>query len=340
MAKQRRRNALHDRVLALRAARLAIGGKAVPDQFQGVDKARIRQVLQGLDFEQNADLVDAVFALLDNETPSWFAKAPAGATISDGASTAHVACHIGILQSDGSKLDREGRDQWIKPLRELGGIEAVLLYEGAFIPGHAIAKSGNSSYRLSEDFKAILQAPSDQWPLRLKAWSGADATRERRAFQAEMAAAARALVDTGHSDLIKSAIDHYAPRFLPGFQVIYVDDGDGDRINDAQRATLAAAGVAFELGDAMPDVLLWNPGTDRLWVIEAVTSDGEVDLHKVTQLRRLAARCSKAGIDFTTTYRTWREAAGRQQRHQNIAVGTYVWIQGDPAKHWRAESFA
>ena len=62
LAKQRRRNALHDRVLALREARIANGGRAVPDQFQGIDKTKISQVLQGLDFEQNADLVDAVFA--------------------------------------------------------------------------------------------------------------------------------------------------------------------------------------------------------------------------------------------------------------------------------------
>jgi len=202
-----------------------------------------------------------------------------------------------------------------------------------------VAKSMNSSYRLSEDFKAILQAPDDQWLGMLTAWSDADQTRRRRAFQAEMAEAARALVDTSHSDLIRSTAEHYAPNFLPGYRVIYIDDGDGDRITEAQRAELEAAGIRLTLADAMPDVLLWNPETDRLWVIEAVTSDGEVDLHKVNQLRALAERSGKAGVDFTTAYRTWREAAARQQRHQNIAVGSYVWIQGDPAKHFLAESF-
>ena len=94
------------------------------------------------------------------------------------------------------------------------------------------------------------------------------------------------------------------------------------------------------LGDAMPDVLLWNPTTDRLWVIEAaVTSDGEVDHHKVNQLNNLAERSGKAGVDFTTVYRTWKEAAARQAAHQNIAVGSYIWIHADPAKHFRVESF-
>lgn len=182
--------ALHDDVARLLAQRTANGGPAVPDEFQGVTKQRVRDVLRQLDLEQNAELVDAVFALLDNETPSWFPRAPESATVADGATTAHLGCHIGILQRGGGKLDREGRDYWIKPLRDLGGIEAITLHEGAFIAGHVVAKSMNSSYRLSEDFKAILQAPDDQWLGMLTAWSDADQTRRRRAFQAEMAEAA------------------------------------------------------------------------------------------------------------------------------------------------------
>ena len=35
-------------------------------------------------------------------------------------------------------------------------------------------------------------------------------------------------------------------------------------------AHFAKAGIQLRLEDGMPDVLLWNPQTDRLWVIEAV----------------------------------------------------------------------
>jgi hypothetical protein len=54
----------------------------------------------------------------------------------------------------------------------------------------------------------------------------------------------------------------------------------------------------------------------------------------------LAARSAKKGIDFTTTYRTWKELASRQAAHQNIAVDTYIWIQGDPSKHFLVKSFS
>ena len=119
--------ALHDDVAKMRAERLKKTGVAVPNALQGVTKAKIKAVLGKLALGDNADLIDGVFALLDNETDSWFTKAPKGTKFSDGATTAHLACHVGILQRGGGKLDREGRDYWIKPLRELGGIEPVAL---------------------------------------------------------------------------------------------------------------------------------------------------------------------------------------------------------------------
>lgn len=321
---------LHDKVAGIRAEY-----GEMPESLQGVTKERIRSVLQYLDLGANSELVDCVFALLDDETDSWFPKAPAGAKIMDGASTAHLACHIGIRQRGNGKLDREGRDYWIKPLRELGGFEAVTLDEGKFLPGHVKAKSPNSCYRLNEGLKAILKASEDTWRKMLADWAREDVARERRAFQAQMAETARSLIDSGHAHLIKASVESYVPRFLPGYELLYIDDADGDRISENERALMAAAGVELTLEDPMPDVLLWNPKTDHLWIIEAVTSDGEVDAHKVAQMQRLAERCGKSGVGFTTTYRTWKEAAARQGRHQNIAYDTFFWIQGDPAKHFK-----
>lgn len=329
--------ALTDKVLAIRDQRLKADAKAVPDVLQGVSKHQITTVLGQVALGGNADIVDAVFALLDDETDSWFSKPPLDAKFSDGATTAHLACHIGILQGRNGKLDREGRDYWIKPLRELGGIEALTLMDGEFIAGHVKAKSPNSCYRLNEELKAILKAPEAEWRAMLARWANEDAARSRRAFQAKMEEASRKLVDSSHADLIRASVDYYAPRFLPGYQLLYIDDSDGDRVSEEERRKMEAAGVNLTLDDAMPDALLWNPETDHLWVIEAVTSDGEVDFHKVAQMQRLAVRCGKSGIGFTTAYRTWKEAAARQAAHKNIAVDTFIWIQSDPAKQMKVE---
>lgn len=69
-----------------------------------------------------------------------------------------------------------------------------------------------------------------------------------------------------------------------------------------------------------------------------VTSDGEVDLHKVRGLTSLAGRAGKKGIGFTTAYMTARDAAARQGKHKNIAPGTSIWIREDGAKQLTVET--
>ena len=70
-----------------------------PSTLQGVTKQRIAEVLQTLD-RAARDPVDAVFALLDDINPSWFYEAAEkGLKVCHGASTAHIACHIGVLQT-------------------------------------------------------------------------------------------------------------------------------------------------------------------------------------------------------------------------------------------------
>ena len=337
----RKKNALQDRVLLLLRQASRTGKQAVPEAFQGVTKGRIEAVLKAID-RSTPDIVDAVFALLDDQNDSWFSNAPEGAKLCHGATTAHVGAHVGILQRSGSiKLDREGRDYWIKPLRELGAIEAIYLdpVSMTFYPGHIVAKSPNCAYRLENAFKRILQADEKEWPGMLKAWVREDMVRERAELQARIADESRQFLDTKHSDLIESACTHYVPRFLPGYAILYVDDGDGDRITKEDCVRLKGAGITISLSDSMPDVLLWNRDTNNLWVIEAVTSDGEVDEQKISNLRKFAEKHGKMGIGFTTVYRSWRDTAARQGKYKNIAPGSYVWILEDPSKHFLAESF-
>src|SRR3954470_14013525 len=82
-------------------------------QLQGVTKQRIAEILQEVD-RASKDQIDAVFALLDDQTPSWFGGAARNKLkFCDGASTAQIAYHIGVLQRNRGKLDREGRDYWL-----------------------------------------------------------------------------------------------------------------------------------------------------------------------------------------------------------------------------------
>jgi hypothetical protein len=312
-----------------------------PTTLQGVSKERITEVLQALD-RASKDQIDAVFALLDDLNPCWFVEAAEkGLKFCHGASTAHIACHVGVLQRNSGKLDREGRDYWLKPLWEIGALEKLYFdsEKAEFLPGHPVPKSPNSAYRIAPAFLEILKAPDSDRKALLAAWTSQDATRARLQVQAKLAEATRANIGTPHQGLITAACEVYVPHFLPGFEVLYMDATDGQRVPAEQQQALQKAGIAIGLGDAMPDILLWNQKTDTLWVIEAVTSDGEVDLHKFQSLTNLAKRSGKNCIGFTTVYGTWRDAAARQGKHKNIAPGTWIWIREDGAKQFSVETF-
>jgi hypothetical protein len=144
-----------------------------PTTLQGVAKERIAEVLQALD-RASRDQIDAVFALLDDINPSWFYEAAEkGLKVCHGASTAHIACHVGVLQRNGGKLDREGRDYWLKPLWEIGALEK-LYFDSAtaeFLPGHPVPKSPNSAYRIAPAFLQILKASDADRKVLLAAWT-------------------------------------------------------------------------------------------------------------------------------------------------------------------------
>jgi hypothetical protein len=326
------REKIEEHFVALRKSR----AKA-PAEHSGVNKDRVRRVLGIVGKDGNPDIIDAVFALLDDTLPSQFTRLAGKHRFCDGATTAHVACHVGILQRGSGKLDREGRDYWIKPLRELGAVEPITLPKDSpnFVDGHIQAKSPNSAYRLSKEFVNLLRADEKTLEARVRAWAAADATRSRLELQKRLADAAREQFTNEHGELIAAIVKHYAPLFLPGFECIYIDSDDGDRVTTSEKAVLKAAGIELNLTDPYPDVMFFERAGRRLWCVEAVTSDGEVDEHKVNGVKQLCERfqCELAGL--TTAYSTRKDWLRRQAQHQNIALGTFIWAVDDPGVHYR-----
>lgn len=326
---------LVENAIARRDEADAQGKEVVPESYRGVGKVRISEVLGRIDRCTDA-MVEAVFALLCDEG-SWIkSAAKRGYLFRDGATTAHIGTHIGIFQRRNMiKLDREGRDYWLKPLWEIGAIEKVTYdsSSGEFIAGHPIAKSPNCAYRLGRTFVDILESKEGDWQCMLDEWIQDDVLRERLAFQAQQSTEALGVVKSSHSELIEACCSTYVPRFLCGYKVVYVDDGDGDRVTDEQADELKKVGLEISLNDSMPDVLLIDEEYDRLWVIEAVTSDGEVDVHKKLSLEDFARRNGKSGVGFTTAYPTWKKVAERQGALKNLASETFLWILEDASRN-------
>lgn len=326
---------LESLVRNIREERETYDANPIPSSFQGVTKEKIQRVLSRID-RASDDMVDAVFALLDNETDSFYKKPPEGSKFSDGATTAHVGAHVGILQRGGrTKLDREGRDYWIKPLRGIGAIIPIYLEPKSrkFVVGHPVPKSPNLGYKLSSEFVEILKS-GDDWEKLLEEWIHEDKLRERLRLQADAEKLTRQTIDSSHRELIIACQEIYVPNFLADYLTVFVDVEDGQRVSDDEAKALYDAGIEITLADAMPDVLLVNKARNSIWVIEAVTSDGEVDDHKVSQILQLAKRSGIAFVGFTTAYLSWKDVARRQSQYKNIAPNTYIWILEDPSKHF------
>ena len=178
-------------------------GVKSPKNPSGVKKEMISAAFRLVDHE-NPVLIDVVLCLLDDSFPSLLGE---GLTISDGATTSNIACYVGILMRRGNKLDREGRDHWIKPLVELGIIRLVTFRPKTrdFVDGHLRSKSPYSAYCLNSDFVALLKRGKEK---DIRSFFASNTTTKRRLLHAEIIKDSKATHGNGpHAELIRLACD-------------------------------------------------------------------------------------------------------------------------------------
>ena len=140
----------------------------------------------------------------------------------------------------------------------------------------------------------------------------------------------------GQNPLIKTVVEEFCPRFVPGGTVIYIGDAESKFLHlDAKY--LRDLGVEILSSAKMPDVAIHDKQRNWLVLVEAVTTAGTVDGKRRNELKGLFAGCS-AGLVFVTAYST-REVM-RTYLNQ-ISWETEVWIAEDPEHliHFNGERF-
>ena len=139
-----------------------------------------------------------------------------------------------------------------------------------------------------------------------------------------------------HSELIRQVIEDFAPRYVPGGQLLYAGDtGKKWAIRDDVR--LKQLGIAVDAHGKMPDVVLFFPRKKWLLLVEAVTSHGPVNAKRHAELETLFAN-SKAGLVFVTAFpdrMTMKRYLG------DIAWETEVWVADAPSHliHFNGDRF-
>lgn len=317
---------------------------------------RIEYILRQMDF-YTLRRFQCIQALSDDTLASAYPtvlRARPETRFADGASTQQILRYVKQRFEDGestidfgptgAKLDREARDQHLVPLIPRGILQRAC-WVGAGsgkkkrytrVDRH-VSKNQNNCYRLSDEFRSLLELPDAQFPAGVRRWIASEPLRRQQAVQAEAARAQRG-GRSSHSDLIHSAVAHFLGNRFAGYALIFVDDDDGNRIRDEWRDKLEEAGIELTLDDRFPDAILWSRERDDFLILDAVTSDGEVDEIRMSDIQESFARQGKRVRHFATAYATWKRVAERQAQVKNLARGSLLWIAEDGGKYLEVNS--
>lgn len=134
------------------------------------------------------------------------------------------------------------------------------------------------------------------------------------------------LTPGAHSNLIKSIIEEFAPRFAPGGTLIYAGD-TGSKFSYFDEPLLTELGIKINHHGKMPDVIIYFSEKNWLLLIESVTSHGPVDGKRHDELMNLFSNAT-AGLVYVTAFPS-RSIMARYVTE--IAWETEVWVADAPS---------
>ena len=139
-----------------------------------------------------------------------------------------------------------------------------------------------------------------------------------------------------HSELIRDIVESFAPRFVPGAEVLYLGD-TGTKMGVFQEKRFQKLGLQFDAHGKFPDVVLYYPKKKWLLLLEAVTSHGPINPKRYNELSKLF-KTDKAGLVYITTFpdkKTFTKYIAE------ISWETEVWISDNPDHmiHFNGEKF-
>ncbi|RMH93633.1 MAG: restriction endonuclease [Calditrichaeota bacterium] len=128
-----------------------------------------------------------------------------------------------------------------------------------------------------------------------------------------------------HNQLQAEIINKFGPIFVPKGLVLYVGDAENKTLH-VEKEYLAMLGFPITTHHKLPDVVLYDPAQNRLFLIEAVTSHGPVSHKRLMELEQILQGCKGERV-YVSAFPDFKEFA----RHlQAIAWDTEVWIANNP----------
>ena len=195
--------------------------------------------------------------------------------------------------------------------------------------------SGNTVYQLTEDAAAVLRAyGSHNFDKEVVGFierfgSLQEAYLRRRDANKtplRMADGSTIFLSPGtHNQLQAAVVEEFGPRFAPGADLLYVGDTAVKQvIFDA--AGLAKLNVPVTQHDKLPDLILYWPERNWLFLVEAVTSHGPVSPKRHHEIDAMLQHCPAERVYVTA----FLDRKAFRRYAADIAWETEVWIAESP----------
>lgn len=139
-----------------------------------------------------------------------------------------------------------------------------------------------------------------------------------------------------HNRVQAGVVNLFASRFAKGSLLLYLGDtAKKDLYMDSRM--LKDIGIPIDQHSKLPDVVIFDPERNWLYLIEAVTSHGPVTPKRIVELEDLLKKCT-AGKIYVSAFPDFAEF----KRHtRNLAWETEVWIMEHPDHmiHFNGDKF-
>lgn len=207
--------------------------------------------------------------------------------------------------------------------------------------------SGKNAYRLTEPALAVIAsfgrgrafnravaAFKEQFGALETTYRG---TRELHRVPLVLSNGTKVSLSAGaHNELQAAVVRDFGPRFAPGACVLYLGDtADKQVVMDAK--ALAKVGVTLTEHDKLPDVVLFQPDKNWIFLVEAVTSHGPVSPKRYKELEVTFGKCRAERVYVTA----FADSATFRKYIADIAWETEVWLADSPDHmiHFNGEKF-
>jgi len=206
--------------------------------------------------------------------------------------------------------------------------------------------SPRTHYALTDEIIALVHSfGTDSWPTKLKEF-GSNRTaliemyakkRKHNLIPTKLPSGEILHLSPGkHNQLQVAIIEEFAPRFAPEPVVVYV----GDTVHKMlylDRKALQNLGLKVDKHEKLPDVVLFQGKSNRLFLVEAVTSHGPISPKRYIELSQMVKNV-KATLIYVSAFPDLKEFKSHLAQ---IAWETEVWISEIPDHliHFNGDKF-